>query len=228
MKPAVRRRLIQIGLLIVFQFALLFASAGRLDWGAGWAYVILYIAFIGYNAALLLPRGSEELMEERSKVGEGAKWWDRYIIGMLTALSGPAILVVAGLDERFGWSSNLTNGIQFGSGLIVALGYLLFGWAMASNKFFSTVVRIQKDRGHTVQTGGPYRFVRHPAYAGMIAFSIAMPFMLDSLWALIPAFILIVVVIIRTLLEDRTLQAELEGYKEYTAKVRYRLVPGIW
>lgn len=228
MKPAVRKRLLQVGFLFLFQAFILFAAAGRLNWGAGWAYTILYLAFLGFNAAMLLPRGGQELMEERSKVGEGAKSWDLYVIGTLTALAGPGTLLVGGLDERFGWSPDLPIGTQIVAGLIVTAGYLLFGWAMASNKFFSAVVRIQRERGHTVQTGGPYHFVRHPAYAGMLLFSLAIPLMLDSLWALIPALVLMLVVIVRTAMEDRTLQNELEGYRDYAEKVRRRLLPGIW
>jgi protein-S-isoprenylcysteine O-methyltransferase Ste14 len=99
---------------------------------------------------------------------------------------------------------------------------------MASNRFFSSVVRIQTDRGHTVATGGPYRFVRHPGYVGMMVSALGTTILLGSLWAFIPATLLIGLIIFRTALEDRTLQNELEGYKEYAARVRYRLLPGVW
>jgi len=99
---------------------------------------------------------------------------------------------------------------------------------MASNKFFSTIVRIQKERGHTVQTGGPYRFVRHPGYASLLVSYLMIPIALGSLWAVIPAFVLVINLFVRTALEDRTLQNELEGYKNYAARVRYRFLPGIW
>ncbi len=108
------------------------------------------------------------------------------------------------------------------------LGFAIFSWAMASNAFFSTVVRVLADRGHTVCSTGPYRFVRHPGYVGAIAQSFSAPLLLGSLWALIPAGLAALFLIVRTALEDRTLHAELDGYRGYAARVRYRLLPGVW
>jgi protein-S-isoprenylcysteine O-methyltransferase Ste14 len=99
---------------------------------------------------------------------------------------------------------------------------------MVSNKFFSTSVRIQMERDHTVASGGPYRYVRHPGYVGYIVSGFAAPLALGSLWALIPAAITLCLLVVRTALEDRTLQDELDGYREYAARVRYRLLPGVW
>jgi protein-S-isoprenylcysteine O-methyltransferase Ste14 len=112
--------------------------------------------------------------------------------------------------------------------VITALGYSLGTWATLVNRFFSAVVRIQRDRGHTVVSSGPYRLIRHPGYAGAVVTSLATPLLLGSLWALIPAVLAVCTLIIRTALEDRTLQEELEGYHDYTARVRYRLLPGVW
>jgi protein-S-isoprenylcysteine O-methyltransferase Ste14 len=111
---------------------------------------------------------------------------------------------------------------------IAVLSAALIAWAMRSNKFFSSVVRIQKDRGHVVVSSGPYRFVRHPGYTGISAFTLATPLILNSLWAFVPAVLTAAVSGLRTFLEDRTLHNELEGYPDYARKVRYRLVPGIW
>jgi protein-S-isoprenylcysteine O-methyltransferase Ste14 len=108
------------------------------------------------------------------------------------------------------------------------LGYALVVWATASNAYFSQVVRLQSERGHAVATGGPYRFVRHPAYIGTILFELAAPILLDSWWALIPGALNAVLFLVRTSLEDRTLRSELEGYQEYASQVRFRLLPGIW
>ncbi len=145
------------------------------------------------------------------------------------ALFGPlAVWIVAGLDERFGWSAPFAPWVQVVALVAVALSYLLGNWAMVANRYFSSVVRIQEDRGHTVVSGGPYRFVRHPAYTGSLFGTLAMAIALGSWWALIPAGVDAVGLIVRTGLEDRTLQAELPGYANYARQTRYRLFPGIW
>ena len=114
-------------------------------------------------------------------------------------------------------------------GLIgLVLGQLLFTWSMVSNPFFSTAVRIQMDRGQTVATGGPYRFVRHPGYVGGIVHAVGIALALGSLWALIPAGVASFVLLIRTHWEDQTLQEELTGYREYTTRTPYKLLPGVW
>ena len=228
MAPAIRKRLVQIGFMILFQAVLLFAASGTLKWGAAWAYLILYVAFIGANVLVMFPRQeSREMIEERSQIKEGSKGWDK-VIGIITAIFGPAILVVAGLHLRFGWSGRVGLWIQGAAFVVLALSYVLFGWAMISNKFFSTIVRIQKERGHSVQTGGPYAYVRHPGYASLLVSYLAIPLMLGSLWAFLPVIFLIVNIFVRTVLEDRTLQNELEGYKDYAGQVKSRLIPGVW
>jgi protein-S-isoprenylcysteine O-methyltransferase Ste14 len=220
------RRFSQVGLLILVYAALLFGAAGKIAWGGGWAYLGIYAAFIGLNAVLLL-RGSRELIAERGRVAPNVQRWDLVLAAIYT-LVGPAILVIAGLDQRFGWTGPFSLAVPIGAGAIVALGYGVFSWAMVSNPFFSTVVRIQADRGHTVITGGPYRFVRHPGYAGGLIQTLATPFLLGSWPALIPAVALVGILVVRTALEDRTLRRELPGYAEYITSVRYGLVPGIW
>jgi protein-S-isoprenylcysteine O-methyltransferase Ste14 len=222
----VARRFAQIGVLILVYALLLFGSAGQLDWAAGWAYIGIYVAFIALNAILLLP-GRRELIAERGRVAPNTERWDRVLAALYTLL-GPAILVVGGLDQRFGWTEPFPLVVPVVAAIVMALGYGLFSWAMVSNPFFSTVVRIQTDRGHTVATGGPYRFVRHPGYAGALALTLATPFLLGSWPALIPAAALMTILIVRTILEDRTLRRELPGYVDYTGRVRYRLLPGIW
>ena len=144
-------------------------------------------------------------------------------------LVGPlAWMIVAGLDERFGWSPQIPLALQLVALVIMVLGYVVGIWAMAVNRYFSAVVRIQKDRGHTVVSDGPYRFVRHPAYATGIVSCLATPILLGSLWALIPCGLVAVVTVVRTALEDKTLLDELDGYKDYARRVRYRLLPGAW
>jgi len=101
-------------------------------------------------------------------------------------------------------------------------------WAMSANAYLSTMVRIQDDRGHQVVTTGPYRYVRHPMYVGTIFFGLCMPLFLGSWWTFVPCGLIVILFIIRTALEDRTLRDELPGYAEYAERVRYRLLPGVW
>lgn len=223
---AVARRALQLLLFILIQAAALFGGAGRLDWPMAWAYLAVYVGMIAVNAAVLLPRNAE-LIAERGRVAENTKGWDR-ILAVFYSLCSLVILVVAGLDRRFGWTPVFSVGILLAAFLFLLLGWAMVIWAMASNKFFSSVVRIQHDRGHAVATGGPYRFVRHPGYAAMMVSALATAVMLNSLWALIPTGLLIGLVVVRTRLEDTTLQDELEGYKAYAGRVRYRLLPGLW
>jgi protein-S-isoprenylcysteine O-methyltransferase Ste14 len=226
MTPAIRKRLLQIGFLVLIQAILLFASVGKWNWWNAWAYLVEYLVFLAFNAFILLGK-HKELVEERSQIGEGAKGWDK-IIGLITGMGGFSILILAGLDERLGWAGNIPLGIQAAAFVLLGLSYPLFTWAMVSNRFFSTIVRIQKDRGHVVQTGGPYRYLRHPGYASLLVSYLALPIALGSLWACIPMLLLVANLFLRTALEDRTLQNELDGYKDYAGRIRYRLIPGIW
>jgi protein-S-isoprenylcysteine O-methyltransferase Ste14 len=224
MRAAIVKRLIQVVVQLLILVALLFISAGRLDWGWAWAYLGVSVGILAVNALVMPP----ELIAERGQVGkEDIKSWDRVVttISILPALGAP---IVAGLDERLGWSPHLALTVHLVGLAFLVLGQGLFTWSMVSNKFFSTSVRIQMDRDHTVAVGGPYRYVRHPGYVGFIVSALAMPLALGSLWALIPAAMTLCLFVIRTALEDKTLQEELDGYREYAAQVRYRLLPGVW
>jgi protein-S-isoprenylcysteine O-methyltransferase Ste14 len=217
------KRILQLGFQMVLSAVLLFVSAGRITWHWAWIYLGAYIAIIIANA-FVLPA---DLIEERGKSKENVKKWDRVIM-TLNILPALGLLIVAGLDFRFGWSPKPADWIQGGSLLLMILGNALFTWAMVSNHFFSTAVRLQFDRNHQVASGGPYNYVRHPGYTGFIIINLATPLILGSLWALIPGGMVALLFIIRTALEDNTLQKELDGYREYAQKVRYRLIPGIW
>ncbi len=222
------KRIIQVVALLLVQAVLLFASAGRMDWPAGWAYLSVYLCTLGLNLLLLLPRGAAAtaLIEERARIVP-EKSWDR-IASVIVAAGYLAMLGVAGFDERFRWSRTLGWGVQATGLAMVALGLAAASWAMLENAYFSSIVRIQRERGHRVVTGGPYRLVRHPGYAGSIIFCGGTPLLLGSLWAFVPATIVIGAIVVRTSLEDRTLRVELEGYEEYSRRVRYRLIPGTW
>jgi protein-S-isoprenylcysteine O-methyltransferase Ste14 len=143
-------------------------------------------------------------------------------------LGSVLIPVVAWFDKLYGWTIPFPAWAKITALVILILGYLVGTWALLENKFFSGVVRIQKDRGHTVIASGPYAWLRHPGYAGSLWVFFAIPILLDSVWAFIPAVFFALVLIVRTALEDRTLQAELPGYREFAQKTRYRLIPGIW
>jgi protein-S-isoprenylcysteine O-methyltransferase Ste14 len=204
----------------------LFWSAGRLDWGAAWAALAVWLAFFAAMDILIL-RLNPDLVAERLAPPEGAKAWDRAILSTLRLLT-LARYILAGLDQRYGWTGGFPLAAQIAAWMVCALSYALLAWAMASNTFFSQIVRIQSDRGHTVASEGPYRYVRHPAYVGMILFELAMATLLASWPALIVSGLCAILLILRTALEDRTLQAELAGYVAYARQVRYRLLPGIW
>jgi protein-S-isoprenylcysteine O-methyltransferase Ste14 len=204
--------------------AFLFIAAGRLDWPMAWVYTGISVV----DAILLLLVVSPELMRERTHPKADAKAWDRVPARLTGPLGSTVILVVAGLDKRFGWSAQVPLAVQVAGLIAFMLGMGLMTWAMAVNNYFSLVVRIQKDRGHSTVTGGPYRYVRHPGYVGGIMFQLGMPVLLGSLWALIPAGLMALLLVVRTALEDRTLLNELEGYREYAQQTRYRLLPGVW
>ncbi len=220
------RGLLQAGVFVAALGVVAFAAAGRLDWPWAWVFLITYLASLALT--LLLLGHDRELLAERGRAGEGVKGWDRFF-STVPALGMLSILVISGLDAgRFGRSPPLPLLIHLAGWIVLALAYALTIWAMRSNTFFSRVVRIQTDRGHHVISGGPYAYVRHPGYVGMFALGIGMPLLLGSLWALVPGALQVVLMIVRTALEDRTLRAELPGYRDYAARVRYRLIPGIW
>jgi len=207
----------------------LFIAAGRLDWTMAWIYIGIHIAFTLISRLIVLRTSPETLVERgRAMQADDVDAGVRFMVVIVGLLGPLAIWTIAGLDDRFGWSpdlSILTQGIAL---LGVVLGYGLGTWAMVTNAYFSSVARIQDDRDQAVITGGPYRIVRHPAYAGGVVSSIAMPLMLGSLWALIPAVTALIFLIVRTKNEDKMLMAELPGYSDFAQQTRYRLVPGIW
>jgi protein-S-isoprenylcysteine O-methyltransferase Ste14 len=204
----------------------LFLPAGRWDWDMGWALVALMFAW-ATGTAVILVRRSPGLIAERVGPRKGAKSWDTAIMGVVGLLT-LARCLLSGFDERYGWTTGIGPWLQIAALVIAVLAYGLVLWATAANAYFSQIVRIQEERGHAVAKGGPYRFVRHPAYVGTILFELSVPLMLGSWWAFIPGVFSAVLFVVRTWLEDRTLIAELSGYEEYATQVRYRLVPGVW
>jgi protein-S-isoprenylcysteine O-methyltransferase Ste14 len=220
---AVMRRMLQVLLTYLGLAAILFLSSGDLAWAWAWAYLGVGLGILVINV-LILPA---ELIAERGQPRDNVKRWDKALT-TIAALPTLALPIVAGLDQRYGWSPQLRPAVHVIGLACFALGQGLFSWAMASNKYFSTLVRIQMDRGHTVATSGPYRYVRHPGYTGYTVSSLGMALALGSLWAVIPAGFMACLLVLRTSLEDRTLRDELPGYKQYCERVRHRLLPGVW
>ncbi len=219
--------IVQCGIFAGVIGAILFGSAGRLDWGMAWAFTALAAAGTA-TTVLVIGATDPELMVERTTVHQNTKRWDRALMPLSVFVVPAVAWLVAGLDKRFVWSPEMPWAVSVAGLLVTAAGTALFVWAVASNRFFSSVVRIQHDRGHAVAMLGPYRYVRHPGYVGMIMYSLPVPLVLGSWWALIPTSVVIGLTVLRAALEDNTLQEELDGYRDYAERVTYRLVPGLW
>ena len=233
MSPETRRQIVlwcvQSALGLVGYGVVIFLAAGTLRWVWGWALLAVTAAALAGHVLVLVPI-NPELLAERQKGfrAEGTKRWDKWLAAVSISFGTVVLWVVAGLDVRFGWTGGMALAVHIAGLAAYILGYVIFLWAMAANAFFAEGVRIQEERGHTVATGGPYRLVRHPGYVGAILGIAAGPFLLGSWWALVPAALGVGGYIIRTALEDRTLQEELPGYAEYAQQTRHRLLPGIW
>lgn len=225
-KKLIARYIIRETMGLVFMGVALFWSAGQIDWWPGWASLMVMLAWIIATAIMIL-RFNPDLLAERLGPRQGAKPWDMAIMSIL-GLTQLVRYIVAGLDQRYGWTGGFPLVVQIAALLLCVLGYALVVWATASNAFFSQIVRIQPERGHAVVRSGPYHYIRHPAYLGSIAYELAVPFLFASGWALIPSGLGAILLLLRTALEDRTLQVELTGYPDYVRQVRYRLLPGVW
>jgi protein-S-isoprenylcysteine O-methyltransferase Ste14 len=220
------RRIVRIVLGVVGFPGALFLSAGRLDWPEAWAFLSLFFV----SAIILwawIYRHDRALMRERLSSGPNVEEWDRVLMGVYSVLL-LGMFVIAALDAgRFHWSST-PLGVRVVGWLGLAVALVLVWWALSANPFASRWVRIQDERGHTVATGGPYRHVRHPMYAGGVIFCMCVPLVLGSWWGVVPSVGIAALFVLRTALEDRSLDLKLPGYREYADRVRYRLIPRIW
>ncbi|OGN90466.1 MAG: hypothetical protein A2Y88_02970 [Chloroflexi bacterium RBG_13_48_10] len=198
------------------------------DWWEAWVYAITTI--LGFALSrLLAARTHPDIIAERANFHqhENTKPWDKRLT-LLGFLGGGLVPLVAGLDALYDWSPPYSLPLKIVSLIAILAGYALGSYAFIENSFFSAEVRIQADRGHRVVSSGPYRWIRHPGYAGSLLTTLVIPLFLDSGWAFLPSVFSVVLLVIRTKLEDKALTDELEGYSDYTRRVRFRLLPGVW
>jgi protein-S-isoprenylcysteine O-methyltransferase Ste14 len=219
-------RLIFIHLSIAL---VLLTCGGDIRWWQAWAFSLLFVT-AGIGGRIWAERRHPGLLAERTRSlkAPDVKSWDKVLAPLMALTLSFPLVIVAGLDHRFGWSPLFPAWVHMIGIFLIALGYAFASWAIAENRFFSSMMRIQTDRGHVVCDSGPYRIVRHPGYAGNLLAMPGLVLALGSAWTLVPVAVALVVAVIRTALEDQALQKELPGYLEYTSRVRYRLFPGIY
>jgi protein-S-isoprenylcysteine O-methyltransferase Ste14 len=220
-----------IGLVVVYLFIplVLLVCGGDFGWWQAWGYTLLIVA-AGPGGRVWAELRHPGLMAERQNMekAQSAKAWDKVLAPLMALSVSFPLVIVAGLDHRFGWTPVFPLWLIVLGFLLISIGYAFAAWALAENRFFSSVVRIKAERGHVVCDSGPYRIVRHPGYAGNLLALPGMVLALSSMWTLVPVAVALIIAVIRTTLEDRTLQDELPGYRDYARRVRYRLIPGIY
>jgi protein-S-isoprenylcysteine O-methyltransferase Ste14 len=228
--PEIQRRIFSwirgVFLGMVGYSALLILTAGKWNWLWGWVYMTLLTLAMATHVIVLVPLNPALLADRAGGLRQpGTKRWDVWLT-MIAGLAFISILIVAGLDERWGWTGSIPLGWHIAGILLFVIWWIFFLWAMISNPFFSEGVRIQES--HRVAKGGPYRLVRHPGYLGNLIGCIGQPLLFGSWWAFIPAMLTMLAFTLRAALEDQTLLKELDGYADYARQVRYRLIPGVW
>jgi protein-S-isoprenylcysteine O-methyltransferase Ste14 len=225
-KQGVVARATQILIQFLIMGLELFLGAGTLGWVWAWIFLAIGLISVLINASFML-RTSPGTIAERGKPKD-LKTWDKWIAGSWMVGQYFLVPIICALDFRFGWTGKVAIGWHLLGAVGYALGLGLSGWAMVTNAYFSTAVRIQTDRGQQVCRIGPYHYVRHPGYVGFFLPALCVSLLLGSVWALPFAIPFAVLMVIRTAKEDRLLQEELPGYMEYTREVKYRLLPGVW
>lgn len=208
---------------------ILLVCGGDIGWWQAWVFFIL-IFLAGIGGRFLAEKKHPGILAERTnmKKAQNAKNWDKVLAPLMAISFSFPLVIVAGLDYRYEWTPPFPIWINILGLVFIAFGYAFAAWALVENRFFSSTVRIQKDRGHTVCDSGPYRVVRHPGYAGNLLAIAGIIMALNSVWTLIPALVALLIAVIRTILEDKTLHEELPGYRDYSKRVHYRLIPCIY
>ncbi len=206
----------------------LFAAYGAWGWPAAWAYTALYLLSVVLSRVLVWRKHPDTLAERSRFAEQPGVSLDRRL-AMLTALILPLVSnVISGLDHRFAWSAPLPFWLRVLGGVMIAFSFAWATWAMLENRYFSAVARIQSERGQQVVSSGPYRVMRHPAYASSLLAWLGAPLLLNSLWAFLPGALCVLLIAYRTKLEDELLLEGLPGYRDYAARKRWRLIPGVW
>lgn len=228
-RKASPRSIISLVIYLFLPPALLFGGAGTIKWAMAWVYIVLTVGG-AILSRILVARVHPDLLAERSASMDAndVPAWDRKLVPLISTIIPLLLMLTAGLDKRFGWTQPLPAWAPAGGTLIVVAAIALAILAMVTNRYFSAFVRLQGERGQQVVSSGPYAFVRHPGYTGGLLTNIGIPLMLGSLWTFLPSLLGIVLLVLRTELEDRFLVKELVGYRDYTKKVRYKLLPKIW
>ena len=228
-QAASRRQWIRLFVVYLLIPLILLICGGDLGWWQAWLYSLL-IVVAGLGGRMWAEQRHPGLLAERQNIEnfQNAKAWDKVLAPLMAVTVGYPLVVVAGLDHRYNWSSEFPLWLIVIGFILISFGYAFAAWALAENRFFSSVVRIQTDRGHVVCDSGPYQFMRHPGYAGNILALFGIVLALGSVWTLIPAAVASIIAVIRTALEDQTLLDELPGYRDYARRVRYRLIPWIY
>lgn len=208
---------------------LLLTCGGDPGWWQGWFYAFLILG-LGLGGRIWAELRHPGLTAERQNIEniQNAKPWDKFLAPLMAVSISYPMVIVAGLDHRNDWSPAFPLWMNVFGFVSIALGYAFAAWAMAENRFFYSVVVVQTDRGHVVCDSGPYQYVRHPGYAGNILPLFGIVLALGAVWTLLPTAVALAISVLRTALEDRTLQEELPGYRDYARRVPYRLIPGIF
>lgn len=219
------------GLIFMYLFIslILLVSGGDFSWWQAWVFSLL-IFLAGIGGRFLAEKRHPGLLVERASMekAQNAKPWDKVLAPLMAISLSFPLVIVAGLDHRYEWTPLFSTWLNILGLVLIALGYAFAAWALIENRFFSSTVRIQTDREHSVCDSGPYKIVRHPGYAGNLFALPGMVLAFGSVWILVPAMVALIIAVIRTALEDRMLQEELPGYQDYTQRVRYRLIPWIY
>lgn len=222
-------RIVVMLLIVLVVFPLLpILISGKWNWWEAWVMGALFLLSFIVSRAIAAKK-TPDILKERANYNrqDNTQPWDKWL-SPVVAFGSVFILLVAGLDALYQWSSGFPLWLELIGLLLILAGYVFGSIAFIENAFFSGTVRIQEERGHKVVSSGPYSWVRHPGYLGSLVASLGMPLLLDSIWAFIPVIVFGFFYVLRTSLEDRFLQANLPGYSDYAQKVRYRLLPGIW